>query len=148
MIKVILKEEVAGLGKVGELKQVKDGFARNFLFPKNLALVATDQAQKQVVAEQKKKETARALELKKSQELAEKMKNFSLTLAVDVNAEERMYGSLSSQDIVKALAAEDILVDKKAVVLDAPIKELGIYDVTVKCGAGLSSVVKVWVVKK
>ncbi len=86
MIKVILKEEVAGLGKVGELKQVKDGFARNFLFPKNLALAATDQAQKQVVAEQKKKETARVLELKKSQELAEKMKNLSLTLAVDVNA--------------------------------------------------------------
>ncbi len=52
-----------------------------------------------------------------------------------------MYGSLTSQDIVKALAAEDIVVDKKAVVLDAPIKELGIYDVTVKCGAELSSVV-------
>jgi large subunit ribosomal protein L9 len=148
MIKVILKEEVAGLGKVGELKQVKDGFARNFLFPKNLALVATAQAQKQVVAEQKKKETARALELKKAQELAAKMNNLSLTMTVDVNDEERMYGSLTSLDIVKALAAEDILVDKKAVVLDAPIKELGIYDVTVKCGAEFSSVVKVWVVKK
>ena len=148
MIKVILKDTVAGLGKVGDVKQVKDGFARNFLFPKNLALAASDDALKQINAEQKRKETQAAAEIKKAQELAQAMKNHSLTMTVDVNEDEKMYGSLTAQDIVKAMAAEGVVVDKKAVQLESPIKELGIYDVGIKCGADIAAVVKVWVVKK
>lgn len=148
MIKVILKDAVVGLGKAGDVKQVKDGFARNFLFPKKLALVATDEALKQIIAEQKKKETQAAAEIKKAGELAAQMKNLSLTMTVDVNEDEKMYGSLSAQDIIKAMAAEGIVVDKKAVQLESPIRELGIYDINVKCGADIAAVVKVWVVKK
>ncbi len=148
MIKVILKDDVTGLGKAGDVKQVRDGFARNFLFPKNLALVVTDQALKQIAIDQKKKEARKAQELKQAQELADKFKNLSLTMTVDVNEEEKMYGSLGVADIIKALAAEGVTVDKKALVLDTPIKELGIYDVPVKCGADITASVKVWVVKK
>jgi large subunit ribosomal protein L9 len=148
MIKVILKEGVAGLGKAGDVKQVKDGFARNFLFPKKLALSASDNALKQILDDQKKKEARRVAELRKAEALAAQIKNLSLTMTVDVNEDEKMYGSLTAQDIAKAMAAEGVPVDKKAIALESPIKELGIYDVQVKCGADIAAVVKVWVVKK
>ncbi len=146
--KVILKEDVSGLGKAGEVKRVKKGYARNFLLPRNLALVASDHALKQVALENAKREAARTKEEKRARDLAERLKGVSLTLAVEVNEEDRLYGSLIEFDIAKALAAEGIEVDKKMIVLEDPIKDLGIFDVPIKIGAGITATVKVWVVKK
>jgi len=147
MTKVILKEDVSGLGKAGEVRQVKSGYARNFLLPRDLALVASDHALKQVQRANAKRAAQKSKELKRAQELAEKLKGISLTLAVDVNEEDRLYGSLIEHDIAKALAAEGVEVDKKMIVLEQPIKELGIFDVPIKLGADLTATVKVWVVK-
>lgn len=147
MTKVILKEDVSGLGKAGEVKQVKNGYARNFLLPRDLALVASDHTLKQVQLANAKRAAQKSKELKRAQELAEKLKGISLTLAVDVNEEDRLYGSLIEHDIAKALAAEGVEVDKKMIVLEQPIKELGIFDVPIKLGADLTATVKVWVVK-
>jgi len=146
--KVILKEDVSGLGKAGDVKQVKDGYARNFLLPRDLALVATDHTLKQVALDKKKREASAAQRQKRSQELAEKLKGVSLTLAVEANEEDKLYGSLVDQDIVKALAAEGVEVDKKMIVLEAPIKSLGIFDVPINLGVDLSVPIKVWVVRK
>jgi large subunit ribosomal protein L9 len=148
MIKVILKEDVTGLGKSGEVKQVKDGFARNFLFPRNLALIATGYNLEQIEADAKKKETKNALEKKKAQELAQRLANLSVTIAVEVNEEGKLYGSLTQQDIAKAVSAEGAEIDKKSIALDSPIKELGIYDLDMKLHPEVISKVKVWVVKK
>jgi len=145
---VILKEDVAGLGHAGEVKQVKSGFARNFLLPRNLALVASDHALKQVALEKAKREAARAKEQRRAQELAEKIKGVSLTMAVDVNEDDHLYGSLIEHDIAKALAAEGVEVDKKMIVLEDPIKDLGIFDIPIKLGADITATVKVWVVQK
>jgi large subunit ribosomal protein L9 len=146
--KVILKDTVPGLGQAGEVKQVKDGYARNFLLPRSLALIATEDALKQVVRENKKREARQAQEQKRFRELAEKLKGVSLTLAVEVNDEDRLYGSLIEHDIVQALAAEGVEVDKKMIVLENPIKDLGIYDIPIRLGAQETVSVKVWVVKK
>ncbi len=148
MIKVILKEDCLGVGKSGEVKQVKDGFARNFLFPRKLALEATPNNLKQIEAESKKKEIQRALEKKKAQELAERLNNFSVTITVEVNEDGKLYGSLTAQDIAKSISAEGIELDKKNILLNSPIKEPGIYDIDVRLHNEVDSKVKVWVVKK
>jgi large subunit ribosomal protein L9 len=148
MMKVVLRSDVVGVGKSGEVKQVKDGFARNFLLAKNLAFVATEHALKQIEEGQKKRESKRILERKKAQELAEKLANVSLTIAVEVNEEEKLYGGLGVQDIEKSILAEGIEIDKKSIVLAAPIKELGIYDVDIKLHPEIVTKIKVWVVKK
>jgi len=148
MIKVILREDVQGVGKTGDVKQVKDGFARNFLLPRNLALMATDQNLKKIEAEKKKLQEKKALEKKKAQDMAQQLANFSVTLAVEVNEEGKLYGSLSENDIVKALSSEGIELDKKCLELASPIKDLGIYDIDVKLYPEVLTKIKVWVVKK
>ncbi len=148
MIKIVLKGDVAGVGKTGDVKQVKDGFARNFLLPRNLASVATDHALRQVEIDQKKKETKKVLEKKKAQELAEKFNSLSVTMAVEVNEDGKLYGSLSAQDVEKALSAEGIEIDKKMILLASPIKDLGIYDLDIKLHPEVAVKIKVWVVKK
>ncbi len=146
--KVILKEDVSGLGHAGEVKQVKDGYARNYLLPRRLALVASDHALKQVELQTRLREARKDQEHKRAQELAEKLKGVSLTLAVEVNEEDKLYGSLIEYDIVQALAAEGVEVDKKRIVLENPIRDLGIYDIPIKLGVDVTATVKVWVVKK
>ncbi|HQP92241.1 MAG TPA: 50S ribosomal protein L9 [Candidatus Omnitrophota bacterium] len=148
MIKVILKEDVLGIGRSGEVKQVKDGFARNFLFPKKLALEATGANLKQVELEAKKREAQNALEKKKAQEVAERLNNFSVTITVEVNEDGKLYGSLTAQDIVKSISVEGVELDKKNILLQAPIRELGIYDADVRLHPDVSTKIKVWVVKK
>ncbi|QAT17962.1 50S ribosomal protein L9 [Candidatus Velamenicoccus archaeovorus] len=147
-MKVVLRSDVPGIGKIGEVKQVKDGFARNFLLPQNLAVIATDHALKQMELEQKKRQARLAQERKKAEELAQKLNGFSLTITVEVNEEEKLYGSLTVQDIQKTLAGEGIDVEKKCIVLEAPLKALGIYDIDVRLHPEVTSKIKVWVVKK
>ncbi|MEK7849601.1 MAG: 50S ribosomal protein L9 [Candidatus Omnitrophota bacterium] len=148
MIKVILREDVAGFGKAGEAKQVKDGFARNFLFPKKLALAASDETLKQIELDQNKKKAKKELEIKKAQEAALRLAGLSVTITAEVNEEEKLYGSLNASDIAAAIVAEGVEVNKKAIVLETPIKELGIYDIEVRLHPEVTSKIKVWVVKK
>jgi large subunit ribosomal protein L9 len=148
MMKVVLRDDVAGVGKTGDVKQVKDGFARNFLLPRDLAFVATEHTLKQIEMGQKKKEAKIALEKKKAQELAEKFNNLSVTLAVEVNEDGNLYGSLTAQDIERALSAEGVEIDKKMILLASPIKDVGIYDLDIKLHPEVTVKIKVWVVKK
>ncbi len=148
MIKVILKEDVAGLGRAGDAQQVKDGFARNYLFPRNLALLATEHSLKQIETEQKNRVAKGELERKKAEGLAAQLAGLSVTIAAEVNEEEKLYGSLTAVDIVKAIEVEGVALGKKSIVLGSPIKELGIYDIDVKLHPDVTSKVKVWVVKK
>jgi large subunit ribosomal protein L9 len=148
MVNVILREDVAGVGKSGDLKQVKDGFARNFLFPRKLALEATTGNLKYVEAEAKKKAVKKDLEKKKAQELAARLANFSVTIAVEVNEDGKLYGSLSAQDIAKAVSAEGVDIDKGDIAMEAPLKELGIFDLDIRLHQEVIAKIKVWVVKK
>ena len=148
MVKIILKEDVTGFGKTGDVKQVKDGFARNFLLPRHLALEATKENLKAIAAEQKKKEEKKTLEKKKALDLAQQLANISVTITVEVNEEGKLYGSLGALDIAKAVLTEGIEIDKKCILLKEPLKDLGIYDVEVKLYPEVISKIKVWVVKK
>lgn len=147
-MKVILRTGVAKLGEAGEVKDVTDGYARNFLFPRKLAYASTKAAEKKVADESRAKARRTEKEHRTKLELASKLKDVSLTLPVTVGTEEQLYGSVHERDIVAALAAEyQIELDAKAIQLEEPIRRLGVYRVPVKLGTEVESTITVWVVK-
>lgn len=146
-MKVILKEDVQNLGKSGEVVEVKAGYARNFLIPKGLSLEATSENLKVFEEYKRIKQLKVEKERKQAQELAKKIERISCTIVMQAN-EEQLYGAVTNADIAKALEQEGIVVDKKDILLDEPIKTLGVYQVPVKLHPEVKQQVKVWVVKK
>ena len=148
MMEVILSRDVHKLGKVGKVLKVKDGYATNFLLPKKMAYLATPdnlrrierQKAKQVAEDEKVKQEAEAL--------AEKLNKVSCTVTVEVNDLEKLYGSVSEIDIVNALEIEGFNIDKKDIILEKPIEELGIFEIGVKLHPLVTAKVRLWVAKK
>lgn len=147
-MQVILREEISGLGKAGELVKVKDGFARNFLLPQKKAVTA-DPKNIKLLEHQKRMAEAREKKIRKvSEELAARLSEISVTIECEAGEEEKLFGSVTSRDIAEALRKENITIDKKQISLKEPIKQIGIFDVEVKLHTDVTAVVKVWVVKK
>ena len=147
-MEVILSQDVKDLGKIGQVVKVKEGFARNFLLPKKLAYPATE-ANLKKIEQQEKQKRAQYLETKKESEaLAEKLSKVSCTVNVEVNDLEKLYGSVAEIDIVRALEVEGFKIDKKLIVVEKPIEELGIFEVGVKLHPEVMAKIRVWVTKK
>lgn len=145
---VILKQKVEGLGDRGDVVRVKEGYARNYLFPKRLALPSTA-SQKRVLNEENRLHDVRDAKLKQNvQVVAEKMKGLSCTLVVQAGEEDKLYGSVTGHDIAKAIGEQGFSVDHRQVVLEEPIKKLGVYTVPVRLHRDIEVSIKVWVVKE
>ena len=144
---IILLQDIETLGTSGDIVKVKPGYARNFLFPRGMA-VRSSKRNRALADEKKSVANARALrEAQAYDELMDKLKNTEITIEVQVGGEDRLFGSVTSQDIQKALVAKNIDVDRHLILLEEPIKALGIYDVPVKITKGLHQEVKVYVIQ-
>jgi len=147
-MEVILRQNVEGLGNRGDVVRVKDGHARNYLFPKRLAVPAVA-GQKRVMEEESRLHAVRDVKFKQNvQAIAEKMKGLSCTLVVQAGEEDKLYGSVTGHDIAKAVSDQGFAVDHRQVVLDEPIKKLGVYTVAIRLHREVEVPIKVWVVKE
>ena len=146
-MKVILIEDIPSLGKMGDLVKVADGYGRNFLVPHGKAIRATTHNVK-VLEHQTKQLKNKVDKIKRDAEkLARKIEAVSCTVAKPAGDEEKIFGSVTSMDIGESLKVEGIEVDRKNIVLDEPIKTLGIYTVPIKLHPEVTAQLKVWVVK-
>jgi large subunit ribosomal protein L9 len=147
-MRIVLRENVEIVGRRGEVVKVADGFARNFLLPKKLALEATDANLKRIEQERKVREVHEAKEKQEFQALASRLSQLSLTAVRKVGENEALYGSVTNSDVGELLEKQGFSVDKRKILLDEPIKALGIYEVPVKLHPEVTATVKVWVVKE
>lgn len=131
-MEVILREDVKSLGKAGELVKVKPGYARNFLLPKGLAYEATDGNRKRIQAESKARQTKMAEERAVAEGVASKLNAVSLTLSRKAGEGDRLFGSITAQDIADALATQGHAIDKRKIELEHPIKTVGLHTVPVR----------------
>ena len=131
-MKVILKETINSLGIIGTEVRVADGYARNYLLPQNKAVIATPQNRKLLEQESAKFEIQIAKERKLAEEMAQRLEGVVCTIAAKVSEEDRLYGSVSARDIVDTLASQDIVVEKRMVLLTEPIKAIGSYQVPIR----------------
>lgn len=147
-MKVVLLESVSKLGGKGEVVQVSNGYARNFLFPKKLAVVAGTGEQK--IADELKRIAARR-QTKESEEaklIAEKLGSINCIVKAKAGESDKLFGSVTSQDIAEALKKEGLDIDKKQIEIEKPIKELGNYEVPVKLAGEVTGTLKVTVIKE
>ncbi|TAL28603.1 MAG: 50S ribosomal protein L9 [Nitrospirae bacterium] len=145
-MKVILKEDVKNLGKMGDIMNVAEGYARNFLLPKKLAVEALTENIK-ALEHQKKIIQEKAKKVKKtSQDLADRVSSLTLAIKAKAGEEDKLFGSITSMDIAAALKNEGIDIDKKKISLEEPIKRLGSYAVTVKIHSDITAQLNITVV--
>lgn len=147
-MKIILKEGIKNLGNIGDVIEVKDGYARNFLLPKGLALEANPKNLKILEHEKRMREAAKKKEKEGAVALAQKLKDISCTVKVKAGEDDRIFGSVTPLDIKKALDSQGIDVDKKSISLVDNIKTLGIYHALVRLHPEVETKIKVWVVKE
>jgi large subunit ribosomal protein L9 len=147
-MEVILKEDIASLGKIGEVVRVRDGYARNYLLPRGLVLLAnkknikTFEHQKKLVADQKQKTMRRA------QAVADELAGVALTIRMRTGEEGKLFGSVTNIQIEKALKAKGINVDRRKIHLDEPIKTLGDYEIPIRLSADLAVPLRLSVVSE
>ncbi|MDZ7289215.1 MAG: 50S ribosomal protein L9 [candidate division KSB1 bacterium] len=147
-MKVILRQDFESLGEAGKVLTVKDGYARNFLIPRGIAYEATARNLRQFDQDKLRLEAKQNREKRGAYALKEKLDGVSVTATVPVGEEDRVFGSVTTQDIAELLAAKGFEIDRRKIQLAEPIKALGFYEVPVKLHAEVQAIIKVWVVKQ
>jgi len=147
-MKVVLTQDVEKLGKKYEVKEVADGFARNFLIPKGLAKLATDEAMKKVEAEKETKLKVAEEDLKKQQEIASRLDGQEINIAIKAGEDRQIFGSVTAQKIAEKLREAGFEIKKEQVLLEKPIKELGEFPLKVRLEHNLEAEIKVIVTEE
>jgi len=147
-MKVILTQDIASLGKKTQAVEVKPGYARNYLIPQGKALPATENSLKQLQTQIKKEEVQIGKKKQESEELAKKLNEISCTATVQAGEDDKLYGSVSLSDIVKLLSDQGVNLDKHKIILEEPIKILGVYNIPIKLHPEVEATIKLWVVRQ
>ena len=147
-MEVILRDHVEKLGKCGEIVKVSDGYARNYLLPRKLALPATEGNRKHVERERKIMETREAEEKSQADAIASRLATVDITIARRVGETEQLYGSVTATDIAEFLKTKGFEIDRRKLILPEPIKTIGEHDVPLKLHREVTAPLKVKVVKE
>ena len=147
-MKVILKQDVQDIGKAGQIVEVKGGYGRNYLVPRNLAIAATTANVRAINEIEKQNQIRERKQRNEAEKLKDTMEQLSLTIEVLVGEEDKIFGSVTSQNVAELLAKENIIMDKRNIHLDDPIKSLGVYTIPIKVEKDIVANVKVWVIRK
>ena len=147
-MQVILLENVPSLGKAGDLVKVSDGYGRNYLIPQKKALLATEKSLK--VVEHQKRQVQHRLDKgkKDAEKLGQEIEKLSCTFSKTVGESGKLFGSVTSMDIENYLKENGIDIDRKKIILEEPIKNLGMFTVSIKLSAEVTAQLKVWVVQE
>jgi large subunit ribosomal protein L9 len=147
-MEVVLIKDQENLGKALDVIPVKDGFARNYLIPKGIAVPATEGNKKRVAEARERAKTREEKKIAEAREIAVKIEQTPCTISVKVGEEEKIYGSVSSQEIADFLKKEGFSIEKRDVNIDEPIRQLGVYTVNITIYRNVTANLKVWVVKE
>jgi large subunit ribosomal protein L9 len=147
-MKIILRENVAALGAKGTVVNVANGYGRNYLIPRGLAYLATSGNLNRYEEEKQFFDARSIKEKEEAQALASRLTNISCTIAKKVGENEVLYGSVTNADIAAVLKDEGFNVDKRKIVIDEPLKKLGVYNIPIKLHLDVTADLKVWVVKE
>jgi len=146
-MKIVLLNDYEGLGKAGDLVTVKEGFARNMLIPKGFALRASNKNVASIEEKKRLIEKNNLREAASKDALLNQLSKTELTIQVQVGEEEKVFGSITSNDIQKSLEEKGIVIDKSAILLDSPLKSLGIFHINVRLSENHKCDIKVYVIK-
>ena len=147
-MEIILLDKIDNLGNVGDVVSVKPGYARNYLFPKGLAVRSSKRNIAFVEEKRKNIELKIAKEEQANQAIFDSLKNVEILMEVEVGENDKLFGSVTTMDLQKALNEQNIEIEKQDILLDNPIKSLGVYDIPIKVTTSLKQNIKVNVVKK
>ena len=147
-MEIILLEDVKGVGKRGEKIKVANGYARNFMIPNKLAVVSTDSGAAIFAEAERRRSRREQKSRREAEEAAKKYANVSVHISVEVGEEDKLFGSVTSSDIAESLREQGIEIDKRKILLEEPLRQLGVYSVPIKLFQDVEAKIKVWVVKK
>lgn len=148
MLEVILREDIRSLGKAGDMVRVKPGYARNYLLPQGLAYEATEGNKKRIAAESKARSVKLAAEKGEATALAERLNALSLTIPGKAGEGDRLFGSITAQDIAGELGKQGFTVDRRKIDLDHPIKTLGQHTVALRLHPEVQAEIRISVVQE
>ncbi len=147
-MEVILLEHVPGLGERGDVVSVKDGYARNYLIPRKLAVPNTPSMRRMFENERKFDAKREARRKEAAEKMKEELEKLSLTIEAKVGEEGKLFGSVTSKDIEEELKKHKFIVDRKQIELPETIKQIGVYDIKIKLHPEVTATVKLWVVEE
>jgi large subunit ribosomal protein L9 len=147
-MEVILREDVENLGQTGEVVTVRDGYGRNYLIPRGLAALATPRNVRRMEHEKRAIAQQDAKRQKNAQTLKDQLEKLSITISKHTGEEDKLFGSVTTREIAAALKEQGFDINRKSIVLEEPVRSLGVFQVPMKLSRDVTAEVKLWVVAK
>jgi large subunit ribosomal protein L9 len=147
-MKVILRDDIEKLGAAGDVVEVASGYCRNYLIPKNLAIPATKGNLRSIDEIKTQKNFRERKKKREAEKIKDKLEKLSLTAEVHTGEEDKVFGSVTAANVSKLISEQGFEVDRRKILLDEPLKALGVYTIDIKLASDVVAAVKLWVVKK
>lgn len=145
-MKVILQKDMKNLGKIGDIVKVKDGYGRNYLLPRGIAILADEKNQRVLEHQKRVAKSLAAKELTKAKELADKIKENTLSFKMESGDGGKIFGSVTTRDIAEALAEKGIEIDRRKISLDGPLKEIGRHEIEISLTRDVRATIVVFII--